>query len=352
MSESMRSQVLNVLEEAKICPESLGNAGLYLIEVTDDRVKAHLTTLPNFDARCRSLSSAAVIGVLAIGASRPLEATIEVQERFNQLIKEFGGQTESALQALLKEVEGLAPIAREAKHIIELEAAKRKQSYYAGNSFEQRIVNFLEEFARPRQDQVVYSGTITWVDGKVGDIVYRLNLDGEWIRSAQIALEVKNRECARSGKSAYFLDELECGMANRGCEFGIVVACLEKNCDDGRPRFPYLQTHPRNQVIVLVDEDVTLPIALEAALHLISQTAKAKVEAERLEVDVDRIDNAIRRAMDVLEKFRALKMNLSQSITSLQEIRNNVDSMEKDVESALKEAQEEIRKAITREHRG
>lgn len=243
-----------------------------------------------------------------------------VNTQFIKLMKEtkadFTKQIEdlrSNLEVLITKVEGQVELADEKakrlkeaeQHVAELEAEKRKQSFYAGNSFEQRIVSFLEDFAKPRQDKVECTGTTTAVDGKVGDIVYQLNLDGEWQRDVRIALEVKNRECTRSGQSAFFLNELDSGMANRKGDFGIVVACLEKNTDDGKPRFPYLQVRPGNRFVVLVDEDVTVPVALEAALHLAARAANAKAEAERAEVDTNRINNAVARALDVVERFRA-----------------------------------------------
>lgn len=518
MPESMKSQVVNVLAEAEVSLEDLDSAGLYFVEVSDDRVKAHLSTLPNFDTCCQRLSNAAELGVLALEAARPLEVTTEIQERFHHLSEQFearikqaeetlrttleqqfqhelervfkeGGTLEqrvrtlvasdgvlaqtlkekgqelsslfnpdntesfvahfktllssylseegslaklfspdvtgsyadrlnnllieyfgaeagkvkqlldpdvagspfakikaemnqmqntvnvqfiklmketkadftkqiedlrSNLEVLITKVEGQVELADEKakrlkeadKHVAELEAEKRKQSFYAGNSFEQRIVSFLEEFAKPRQDQVEYTGTTTASDGRVGDIIYRLNLDGEWKRIARIALEVKNRECTRSGQEAYFLNELDSGMANRECEFGIVVACLEKNADDGKPHFPYLQVQTGNRFVVLSDEDATVPVALEAALHLVARAANAKAEAERAEIDTNRINDAVARALNVVERFRALKQNLTTSITSLGNIRQSVDDMEKEVEAALKEAQAEVRKAL------
>src|SRR5262249_46323196 len=87
----------------------------------------------------------------------------------------------------------------------DLETAKKKQSFYAGNSFEERLVNFLVQFANPRQDSAIYTGNTAAIDGKMGDIVYKLNIDGEWSQSVDIALEVRNRECSTSGKSAFFL---------------------------------------------------------------------------------------------------------------------------------------------------
>ena len=335
MPKSMRNRVLETLNEVGITTEEMDESGLFIIEITDDRARAHLASLPDFEKRCLSLSSAAVIGVLSIGASRPLEITVEIQERFNRLLEEFEGRTEEAIGHLLRELE-----VKE-----ELEKEKRKQAFYAGDTFEQRIVSYLDTYADPRQDRVEYTGTTTDVGGKVGDIVYTLNLDGEWSRSVRIALEAKNRSCTRTGKKAFFLDEMDAGMTNRNCEYGIVVACLDKNSDDGIPKFPYLQIMPGKRFVVLVDEYLQVPIALEAVLQIIFKGEKARLDSGRFEIDADRINNALDKALNVTEKFRALK-KLATSITSLESIREYIDEMENDVEGALREAQNEVKKSM------
>ena len=89
-----------------------------------------------------------------------------------------------------------------------------------------------------------------------------------------------------------------------------------------------------------------VPIALEATLHLISRIAKFRGEAEQQGIDTQRINGAIASALSVVAKFRALKANLTTSITNLTTIRQSIDEMEQEVEQALREAQNEVKKAL------
>ena len=519
MVHVMKGQVITSLTSTGLTLETLGNTGLYVIEVADTRVKAALNVLQSYEDRCARLSKAAELGMFAMEAAQPMDIATDVQSRFSELENSFrclttslessvkdalhhnfqveldkvfkeGGTLEQRVRALVSNEGALARTLQEKgvelthlfdpsnqdsfiarfesllsnylsttgslaklfspeqkgsyadrlnmlfeeyfgseagrikqlldpnvstspfgkiksdmetrqntvnqhmleliaetkagfsghfeglkanilaiqtrvegytrafeekakrleeaeQHMTELEAAKRKQAFYAGNSFEARIVDFLQQFARPRRDRAIYTGNTPDNAGKIGDIVYKLNLDGEWKRRSDIALEVRNRTCSRSGKSAFFLDDLEAAMRNRQCEFGIVVACLDKNANNsGKPSFDYLHEFEGNRFVVLVDEEVMVPIALEATLHLISRIAKFRGEAEQQDIDTQRINGAIASALSVVAKFRALKANLTTSITNLTTIRQSVDEMEQEVDQALREAQNEVKKAL------
>lgn len=278
-----------------------------------------------------------------------------VNKRFERLISETKaefsiqiGKLHGDIRELLENVKGQVAKAEEiVRAQKELEEAQKKQSYRSGNTFEERVYDFVLSFASPRGDLAVYTGTQTETSGKVGDIFYAINLDGMWEQVARIALELKNSSCTASGKNAFYMEDLKRAMDNRGCDYGITVLCLEKNClPDGMPRFPYLQSYPGNRFVVMVDEEVRMPVALEACIHLIKHQAQARMDNKEMQVDWKRIDVAVQNAMSVLGRFRSLKSNVSGTIKSLEEIRGRIDEMEMEVREALTQAQEEVRKAL------
>jgi predicted transcriptional regulator len=285
-------------------------------------------------------------------ANQEFAQLIEATKR--QFAEEFRGlkqQMEALAQGLAAQAalveEKARAVAQQQEMLAELEEAKKKQSGYAGDTFEERVVEFLEAFARPNHDDVNYTGRTEGAVGKVGDIVYKINLGGAWEGEVRVAIEAKNQAATRSGKKAYFHDELEAGMANRACEYGIVVACLEKNLGkDGRPGLPCFKILSERQIFVLVDENLDMTVALETALWLVRRMAQDTSSRAAQQADWNRIDAAIAKAFSVLELFKALKKNLTGSIKGLQEIQKQVEEMEGRVKEALEEARAEVARAL------
>lgn len=499
-------------------PVQDGEELFYLVEVTHPRVRAHLAALPDYDARCRRLSQAAELGVLAIEAAGPFQAAAEVEERFARLSERFseelaraaegmrgllkenfaaeldrvfreGGLLEQRLKlfvaedgylarvlkekgrelaslfdpantesfvyrfqellssyldeggslarlfdpdekgsyadrlnGLLEEYFGPAagrvkqmldpdnaasPFARIKRELEErekqadlrltrlleatkrqfaeefqavrarleemaqnlaarfavleereraleeekkladlLEEAQKKQSFWAGESFEERLLSYLESYAAARQDRVEYTGKTAEVAGRPGDMVYLVNLDGFWGRQVRVAVEAKNQAVPRRGRTAFFEGELEAAMANRNCACAVLVAALEKNTGpDGRPALPYLHLVGRNKIAVLVDENFDVPVALDAALMLVRRMAEEAASAEE-GVDWRRVDQALAQAFSVLGHFAALKRALTESVKGLEGIKGRVEEMEDAVREALEAARLEVRKAL------
>lgn len=78
---------------------------------------------------------------------------------------------------------------------------------------------------------------------------------GSWMLSQRGLKPAKNQAVPRSGKTAYFAAKLDAAMANRFCDYGILVAALEKNTGlDGCPALPYLKLLPSKKIVALVEE--------------------------------------------------------------------------------------------------
>ncbi len=110
------------------------------------------------------------------------------------------------------------------------------------------------------------------------------------------------------------------------------------DAEDGRADFPFIQERAGNRYVVLVDELVNTPVALEAALHAIGGSARAARRPDVRPLQMDRLRDAVARAIEVGELFRSLESTLASQVESLQQVRKRVQDMEARYTRALDDA--------------
>lgn len=273
---------------------------------------------------------------------------------YRALVQGQVGDFRGEVQVLITKLDEQTRAAEVRKKALDEAEAKQKQlidavqnqSSVAGATFEARVTNALIAFAAKRGDKADPTGTKTESDGKAGDIVYTLNLDGAFQHPVGIALELKNEPVPLAGPSAFRLDELDRAMANRQCAYGIVVASLEKNRDERGPLFPYVQQIPGNRFVVLVDEDVRMPVALEAVIQSIATAARLGSATPLDRLNLEALNEGIDHAVHVKDLFRSLKTNMTATIQSLKKERAAVDRMEELLDDAVTELRRAVEKAL------
>lgn len=346
-------------------------AATYPVEIKDERVLNWLQQLPSDKARAEQLTRAVELGFLAMQTAQPHDAVVQIQQRFdklearleealrllddattaaegkiqgqvNSVVRDTGHDMLRAFADLRADAAGLVAQLRGQVALIhaEIQALKEleeKSGPVAGSRYEDRLLSALETFAKSRREQVAYTGDTPGTHGKVGDLVYILNVDGQPVR---VVLEAKNRTCTRDGKEAYFLDELDLAMQNRGCSYGIVVASRQKNStESGRSHIPVFQEMPGNRFVVLVDEKVSEPVALETALLAIHRLERARLRAGVNTVDLAALQSAMGMAVQCGLSLDPLKAGLKKEIATLQGLLDMTDKLERDLNHHLQEAQ-------------
>ena len=300
---------------------------------------------------------------------RNAEDSVEALERMEERLARTAIQTESALhelraqttnavEALLKQLkQELQENSQDAHGVLERfeQSAQRtlddldtqlsrteqaiagaalleKSAHVQGEDFEKRVYRDLKNFGRPRGDLVERVGTRSEAGtfSKKGDLLYHLKTPEGTVR---VAIECKNRDLTLTGKDRFCLPELEEAMDERGADFGLVVAPLDKNSDEnGCGDFPPLQQMGEKRFVVLLDENMTTPVALETALLWVErQLQSADANASVPGVDLESIQQSVERIVRVSSQCRSLKKTSTNLVKTAARLRQQLDEFDEEL---------------------
>jgi hypothetical protein len=193
------------------------------------------------------------------------------------------------------------------------EAGTRK-----GRTYEEAVVEALEQIAAARGDVCEGVGDVRGAGGKKGDVVVAVDACAGPARG-RIVFEAKDSQLSR--KKA--LGDLDAALAARDADYAVFVVPAE---DELPARTNPLHEYNGDKMFVTYDPDDGSRLALEVAYGL----ARARVLMGRGEaggLDVAALTAEVERAKNAMEDVRRVKSQLTSATTSIDQAKSILDAM-------------------------
>src|SRR3954462_6457692 len=209
--------------------------------------------------------------------------------------------------------------------------AERERGTAKGRTFEELVVEAVDRIASGQGDDCDAVGDLRGASGRVGDIVVALDACNGPARGS-IVFEVKTGKLSKNDA----LRELDRAMEDRTADFAVLVVPTE---DKVPARMQQLREYNGDKLIVAFDPDADNTIAIELAYRL----ARARVlmsTSEAEGIDAGAVRDSIERALNAMERVRAVKNTLTGAQTQIGKAKDVLDEMSADVREHLKNIDE------------
>jgi hypothetical protein len=214
----------------------------------------------------------------------------------------------------------------EREKLAELDA-ERERGTAKGRTFEELVVEAVDRIASLQGDDCDAVGDTRGATGRVGDIVVSLDACHGPARGT-IVFEVKTGKLSKNDA----LRELDRAKEDRTAEFAVLVVPGEAKVP---ARMRQLREYNGDKLIVAFDPDAEGTIALEVAYSL----ARARVLMSRSEgegVDAKGVHDSVERALNAMERVRAVKNTLTGAQTQIGKAKDVLDDMAEQVREHLR----------------
>jgi hypothetical protein len=214
----------------------------------------------------------------------------------------------------------------EREKLAELDA-ERERGTAKGRTFEELVVEAVDRIASLQGDDCDAVGDTRGATGRVGDIVVSLDACHGPARGS-IVFEVKTGKLSKNDA----LRELDRAKEDRTAEFAVLVVPGEAKVP---ARMRQLREYNGDKLIVAFDPDAEGTIALEVAYSL----ARARVLMSRSEgegVDAKGVHDSVERALNAMERVRAVKNTLTGAQTQIGKAKDVLDDMAEQVREHLR----------------
>jgi hypothetical protein len=214
----------------------------------------------------------------------------------------------------------------EGEKLAELDA-ERERGTAKGRTFEELVVEAVDRIASLQGDDCDAVGDTRGATGRVGDIVVSLDACHGPARGS-IVFEVKTGKLSKNDA----LRELDRAKEDRTAEFAVLVVPGEAKVP---ARMRQLREYNGDKLIVAFDPDAEGTIALEVAYSL----ARARVLMSRSEgegVDAKGVHDSVERALNAMERVRAVKNTLTGAQTQIGKAKDVLDDMAEQVREHLR----------------
>lgn len=228
--------------------------------------------------------------------------------------------------------------ARKEQEIVELQN-QLNRSPYGGMSFQEALAAYLGDKAASLQDHAEFVGNTPGLLGnrnKKGDVIYEIN-ESNWGKKFKIVLEAKDEDYKPgSTKFTDLIKELDEAKENRGANGGILVLSLDKNLDQitKKPRVPYFRVLPNNNLVVLVDREFTMPVALDVAIYYVRHMFEDENRGVR-ELNLNAVNGLIDKVNRAVMRFREIKNQLTGINNTTERIKEILDQCEREIKENL-----------------
>jgi uncharacterized small protein (DUF1192 family) len=223
---------------------------------------------------------------------------------------------------LQQEVAGLRA---EREKLEELEA-ERDRGTAKGRTFEEQVAEALDALATLQGDDCEAVGDVRGATGRVGDVV--VSIDGcNGPPRGRIVFEAKNSKLSRPRA----LTELDESLRDRDADFAVLVVPSE---DKVPAKMRPLREYNGDKMIVTLDPEADGTLSLELAYSL----ARARVLMQRSEsegIDASAVRDTVERALQALERVRAVKSTLTGAQSSIERSKGLVDEIAHEVRANL-----------------
>jgi hypothetical protein len=246
----------------------------------------------------------------------------EVQDagrRQHQTLEDLGRRM-GALQQQLGELRV------ERDKLAEIEA-ERERGTAKGRTFEELVVEAVDRIASLQGDDCDAVGDARGATGRVGDVVVALDACNGPARGS-IVFEVKTGRLSKPDA----LRELDRAKEDRTADFAVLVVPTEAKVP---ARMRQLREYNGDKLIVAFDPAAEGTIALEVAYSL----ARARVLMSRSEadgVDAKGVHDSVERALNAMERVRAVKNTLTGAQTQIGKAKDVLDDMAEQVREHLR----------------
>lgn len=268
----------------------------------------------------RQFSSAGERNPLADFKNGTLEVIKQADQRQHR--------TQQALLAQMGELEKQLQGLRDEKHALEALSDERERGTAKGRTYEERVVEALDEIATAQGDCCDAVGDLPGASGKTGDAVVSLEAASGPVRG-RIVFEAKDRRLSAPRAR----EELERAREQRDADFAVLVVPSEEEVP---ARMTQLREWGGDSLIVSFDPDDGSRLALEVGYRL----ARARVLMERAgdgEVDAEAVRLQVERALQEMTEVRKVKSQLTGAKTSIDNAYGVVEAIAARVRGHLEE---------------
>ena len=225
------------------------------------------------------------------GITRTVEQAVQRQHATQQALLQQLGEVEKQVEALRVE-----------KQQLEQLEAERERGTAKGRSFEELVVEALDEIGSAQGDDVEAVGDLKGASGKTGDAVAAIGA-AQGPAQGRIVVEAKDRRLSRREA----LEELDRAKAERDADFALLVVPSEEEIPS---KLHELREYNGDKLVVTLDPELGSRLALELGYRL----ARARVLMARGggdEIDAGAVRDTVQRALQALEDVRRVKSQLS-----------------------------------------
>ena len=237
-------------------------------------------------------------------------------------------RTQQALLAQMGELEKQLQGLRDEKRALEELSVERERGTAKGRTYEERVVEALDEIATAQGDCCDAVGDLPGASGKTGDAVVSLDAAAGPVRG-RIVFEAKDRRLSAPGAR----EELERARAQRDADFAVLVVPGDSEVP---ARMQPLREWGGDSLVVVFDPDEGSRLALEVGYRL----ARARVLMQRAgdgEVDAEAVRLQVERALAEMTEVRKVKSQLSGAKTSIDNAYGIVEAIAGRVRAHLEE---------------
>ncbi|MBJ7330760.1 MAG: hypothetical protein JHC95_12745 [Solirubrobacteraceae bacterium] len=254
---------------------------------------------------------------------------VAMQKASLGVMKHNADQQNAHLKAMADRLEAvkieLTELKAEREKHVELDA-EREKGTAKGRTYEEALVEVLDDLATARGDVCEAVGDFGGEGGRKGDAVIALDACGGPARG-RIVFEAKNRRLSK--KEA--LAELDGALRTRSADYAVLVVPSDEKLP---ARTNPLREFNGDKLFVTFDPEDGSSLALEVAYGL----ARARVLQARSAtdgVDPDAVRAEVERAQGGMDEVRRIKTQLSNARTSLDNAQGLVDAMAETVRTHL-----------------
>ncbi|MEA2241630.1 MAG: hypothetical protein QOD24_1186 [Solirubrobacteraceae bacterium] len=205
--------------------------------------------------------------------------------------------------------------------------AERERGTAKGRTFEEVVVEAVDRIASLQGDDCEAVGDTRGATGRVGDVVVALDACNGPARGS-IVFEVKTGKLSKPDA----LRELDRAKEDRTADFAVLVVPSDAKVP---ARMRQLREYNGDKLIVAFDPEAEGTIALEVAYSL----ARARVLMSRSEadgVDAQGVHDSVERALNAMERVRAVKNTLTGAQTQIGKAKDVLDDMAEQVREHLR----------------
>ena len=272
----------------------------------------------------RQFSSAGDKNPLADFKSGTMELIKQADERQHT--------TQRALLAQMGELEKQLQGLRDEKRALEELSVERERGTAKGRTYEERVVEALDEIATAQGDCCDAVGDLPGASGRTGDAVVSIEAASGPVRG-RIVFEAKDRRLSAPRAR----EELERAREQRDADFAVLVVPSEEEIP---ARMTPLREWGGDSLIVSFDpDDGGSRLVLEVGYRL----ARARVlmeSAEDGEVDAEAVRLQVERALQEMTEVRKVKSQLTGAKTSIDNAYGIVEAIAARVRGHLEEIEE------------